>query len=73
MVPHTRRELLKWMKPLQINACPFTNLPDSDTGRWGGGVTADQMAFRGTCDCRVRILAAALKSFYRVRGRLNFG
>jgi ATP-dependent DNA ligase len=28
---------------------------------------------RGTCDCRVRILAAALKSFCRVRGRLNFG
>ena len=28
---------------------------------------------RGTCNCRVRILAAALKSFCRVRGRLHFG
>jgi len=44
MVPHTRRELLKSLQPLQTNACPFANLPDSNTGRWGGGVTADQMA-----------------------------
>jgi len=44
MVPHTRRELASKLKPLRITDCPFSNLPDSDTGRWGGGVTADQMA-----------------------------
>jgi bifunctional non-homologous end joining protein LigD len=33
----------------------------------------ERQQVRGTCDCRVRILAAALKSFCRVRGRLNFG
>jgi hypothetical protein len=30
----------------------------------------ERQQVRGTCDCRVRILAAALKSFCRVRGRL---
>jgi bifunctional non-homologous end joining protein LigD len=44
MVPHGRRELLKKLKPLRIESCPFVNLPDSDTGHWGGGVTAEQMA-----------------------------
>ena len=43
MVPHVRRELLKKLKPLSIESCPFANLPDSDTGRWGGGITAEQM------------------------------
>jgi bifunctional non-homologous end joining protein LigD len=33
----------------------------------------ERQQVRGTCDCRVRILAAALKSFCRERGRLNFG
>jgi bifunctional non-homologous end joining protein LigD len=27
-----------------VARCPFTNLPDAVTGRWGGGVTADQMS-----------------------------
>jgi bifunctional non-homologous end joining protein LigD len=31
----------------------------------------ERQQVRGTCDCRVRILAAALKSFCRVRGRLT--
>ena len=43
MVPHVRRELLKSLKPLRVTECPFANLPDSSSGRWGGGVTADQM------------------------------
>src|SRR5581483_5483312 len=41
MVPHVRRELRTKLKPLET-ACPFVNLPDSQTGRWGGGVTAEQ-------------------------------
>jgi bifunctional non-homologous end joining protein LigD len=43
-VPHVRRELLRKLKPLQVDRCPFTNLPDATTSRWGGGVTADQMS-----------------------------
>lgn len=41
--PHIRRELLEKLRPLVQPDCPFANLPDSTTGRWGGGVTADQM------------------------------
>ena len=44
MVSHVRRELLKKLKPLSIDSCPFSNLPDSSAGRWGGGVTVDQMS-----------------------------
>lgn len=44
LVPYVRRELLAKLKPLQIQNCPFTNLPDTDVGRWGGGITADQMS-----------------------------
>jgi bifunctional non-homologous end joining protein LigD len=43
LVPHVRREILGKLKPLQVQDCPFANLPDTDIGRWGGGITADQM------------------------------
>lgn len=43
-VPYVRRELLGKLKPLHAAHCPFTNLPDATNGRWGGGVTADQMS-----------------------------
>ena len=43
LVPHVRREILGKLKPLQVQDCPFANLPDTDVGRWGGGITADQM------------------------------
>jgi bifunctional non-homologous end joining protein LigD len=43
LVPHVRREVLEKLKPLQVQDCPFANLPDVDTGRWGGGITAAQM------------------------------
>ena len=43
LVLHVRRELLGKLKPLQVQECPFANLPDTDVGRWGGGITADQM------------------------------
>ena len=43
LVPHARRELLGELKPLEVQQCPFANLPDKDVGRWGGGITADQM------------------------------
>jgi bifunctional non-homologous end joining protein LigD len=43
LVPHVRREVLGKLKPLQVQACPFANLPDTDVRRWGAGITADQM------------------------------
>jgi DNA ligase D-like protein (predicted ligase) len=43
LVPHVRRELLGKLKPLQVQECPFANLPDTDAGRWGGGITAGHM------------------------------
>jgi bifunctional non-homologous end joining protein LigD len=43
LIPHVRRELVGKLKPLQVQECPFANLPDMDVGRWGGGITADQM------------------------------
>ena len=32
------------MKPLEIAECPFANLPEKKTGRWGAGLTAAKMA-----------------------------
>jgi len=43
MVPHVRREVLEILKPLATPECPFANLPDADAGRWGGGISAQQM------------------------------
>ena len=43
LIPHVRREVLGKLKPLQVRDCPFANLPDTDVGRWGAGITADQM------------------------------
>jgi bifunctional non-homologous end joining protein LigD len=42
-VPHLRRELAKALKPLHVDQCPFVDLPNSKSDRWGGGVTADEM------------------------------
>jgi ATP-dependent DNA ligase len=38
-----RRKVLGKLKPLQVQECPFANLPDTDVGRWGAGITADHM------------------------------
>src|SRR5580700_5841677 len=37
--PASRAELFK-IKPLEIKECPFANLPEKKTGRWGAGLTA---------------------------------
>jgi ATP-dependent DNA ligase len=39
--------LFKKLKPLEIKTCPFTNLPEKKSGRWGAGLTATKMV-----DCR---------------------
>jgi bifunctional non-homologous end joining protein LigD len=41
VVPHLRREIAKTLKPLHTDQCPFVDLPNSKSDRWGGGVTAD--------------------------------
>ena len=45
--PATRAALFKKLKPLEIATCPFANLPEKKSGRWGVGLTAAKMA-----DCR---------------------
>jgi len=42
--PASRAELFKKLKPLEISACPFANLPEKKAGRWGAGLTAAKMA-----------------------------
>jgi bifunctional non-homologous end joining protein LigD len=43
LVPYVRRDLLKKLRPLEIERCPFANLPSAGSSRWGGGVTAEEM------------------------------
>ena len=42
-VPHLRREVFKALKPHHVDECPFVDLPNPKSSRWGGGVTADEM------------------------------
>src|SRR3984957_19202932 len=41
--PASRAELFKKIKPLEIQECPFANLPEKKAGRWGAGLTAAKM------------------------------
>jgi ATP-dependent DNA ligase len=43
LVPATRRELFSLLKPLVVEQCPFANLPELKSGRWGQGLTAAKM------------------------------
>ena len=45
--PRLREQLFKKFRPLEIDACPFANLPEAKGGRWGQGLTKAKMA-----DCR---------------------
>lgn len=45
--PMLRDQLQKRMRDLEISNCPFTNLPEKRSGRWGLGLTAEKMK-----DCR---------------------
>ena len=45
--PTTRHQIYKRLKPLEIEQCPFANLPEAKSGRWGAGLTAAKMK-----DCR---------------------
>jgi bifunctional non-homologous end joining protein LigD len=45
--PALRAQLFKKMRGLEIRDCPFANLPEARSGRWGQGLTLAKMA-----DCR---------------------
>ena len=42
-VAHVRRDVFKRLQPLRVDRCPFADLPNTKSDRWGGGVTADEM------------------------------
>jgi bifunctional non-homologous end joining protein LigD len=41
--PASREKLFKRIKGLEIAQCPFANLPEAKSGRWGVGLTAEKM------------------------------
>jgi ATP-dependent DNA ligase len=43
-VPALREKLFSLIRKLEMQACPFANLPESKKGRWGEGLTAEDMA-----------------------------
>jgi DNA ligase D-like protein (predicted ligase) len=45
--PTLRQQLNKRFRELEISECPFANLPEARSGRWGLGLTAEKMR-----DCR---------------------
>jgi bifunctional non-homologous end joining protein LigD len=45
--PSARASLMKRFRGLETAECPFANLPEARSGRWGAGLTAAKMA-----DCR---------------------
>ena len=45
--PALRQQLFKKFRSLEIADCPFANLPEARSGRWGQGLTKAKMA-----DCR---------------------
>jgi DNA ligase D-like protein (predicted ligase) len=45
--PVTREKLFKVLKPYETDKCPFANLPELKSGRWGAGLTSAKMK-----DCR---------------------
>jgi bifunctional non-homologous end joining protein LigD len=41
--PSLRAALMKRFRGLEIAECPFANLPEGSSGRWGQGLTAEKM------------------------------
>jgi bifunctional non-homologous end joining protein LigD len=42
--PVTRAQLFRKFKGLEVGECPFANLPEARSGRWGQGLTKAKMA-----------------------------
>lgn len=47
LTPAVREKLMKGFRALETSSCPFINLPEARSGRWGEGLTAEKMK-----DCR---------------------
>ena len=45
--PASREKLFRQFRGMEINRCPFANLPEARSGRWGQGLSAEKMK-----DCR---------------------
>ena len=43
LVPASRRDLYARLQRLIVHDCPFANLPEEKSGRWGQGLTAAKM------------------------------
>ena len=41
--PHLRAQIFERFRELQTPRCAFANLPSPRSGRWGEGITADDM------------------------------
>ena len=41
--PALRASVFEKLRPLEIATCPFANLPEKRSGRWGEGLTAEKM------------------------------
>jgi ATP-dependent DNA ligase len=41
--PASRERLMERLRPLEIPDCPFANLPEARSGRWGEGLTAEKI------------------------------
>jgi ATP dependent DNA ligase C terminal region len=44
--PSSREALFRKFKDLETTECPFVNLPEARSGRWGEGLTAEKMKER---------------------------
>jgi ATP-dependent DNA ligase len=53
-VPATRRKVFDQIKHLTTSKCPFANLPEKASGRWGQGLTAEKMKEFVWLLCRMR-------------------
>lgn len=42
-MPAARRQVFARLRPLEAAVCPFVNLPETHKGRWGDGLTAQEM------------------------------
>jgi len=63
--PVVREQLFKKFRGLEIKDCPFVNLPEAKSGRWGAGLTAAKMK-----DCRwVKPVLVAQIEFLEWTGR----
>jgi bifunctional non-homologous end joining protein LigD len=41
--PHDRTEVFQSIEPLEVERCPFVDLPSAKSGHWGEGVSAEDM------------------------------